>query len=225
MWLQLTNFVWRYSKELKRFFLKGEFFLPEILISWTFVNIVITVKWYNITQKKMGSLGQDIKNSVGEGIKVVADVVSKQGEEIGDKMKSIGDAIASDSTTTNMVSLSLLFMWNCAHKDIKQNQRVFRFYESIFFIFAGRCNIRSFSQCWVPYQTRKSNRMDIIIRGNHCNCCSGESFIHNWMRMYNSHKNHRVLSSYQLIHQRYLISIVVRPLYVKFRNHCRILVR
>ena len=55
----------------------------------------------------MGSLGQDIKNSVGEGIKVVADVVSKQGEEIGDKMKSIGDAIASDSTTTNMVSLSL----------------------------------------------------------------------------------------------------------------------
>lgn len=58
----------------------------------------------------MGSLGQDIKNSVGEGIKVVADVVSKQGEEIGDKMKSIGDAIASDSTTTNMVSISLLFM-------------------------------------------------------------------------------------------------------------------
>ena len=105
------------------------------------------------------------------------------------------------------------------------NQRIFRVHESIFLIFTGRCNIRSFSQCWVPYHTRKSNRMDIIICGNHCNCCSGESFIHNWMRMYNSHKNHRVLPSYQLIHQRYLISIVVRPLYVKFRNHCRILVR
>ena len=65
----------------------------------------------------MGSLGQDIKNSVGEGIKVVADVVSKQGEEIGDKMKSIGDAIASDWTTT-MVSISLFFMWYYAHKDI-----------------------------------------------------------------------------------------------------------
>lgn len=51
----------------------------------------------------MGSLGQDIKNSMGDGIKAVADVVSKGGEEIGDKMKSIGDAIASDSTTTNMV--------------------------------------------------------------------------------------------------------------------------
>ena len=57
----------------------------------------------------MGSLG-DIKNSVGDGIKAVADVVSKGGEEIGDKMKSIGDAIASDSTTTNMVSLSSCFM-------------------------------------------------------------------------------------------------------------------
>jgi len=58
----------------------------------------------------MGSLGQDIKNSVGDGIKAVADVVSKGGEEIGDKMKSIGDAIASDSTTTNMVSIPSWFM-------------------------------------------------------------------------------------------------------------------
>ena len=66
----------------------------------------------------MGSLGQDIKNSVGDGIKAVADVVSKQGEEIGDKMKSIGDAIASDSTTTNMVSLSLWLMLYYARKDI-----------------------------------------------------------------------------------------------------------
>ena len=65
----------------------------------------------------MGSLGQDIKNSVGEGIKTVADVVSKGGEEIGDKMKSIGDAIASDSTTTNMVSIPSWFMWYYARKN------------------------------------------------------------------------------------------------------------
>ena len=66
--------------------------------------------------------------------------------------------------------------------------------------------------------------MDSFIRGYHRNCGSWKPSFHSRLRMHYSHKNHRLLSTHQLIYKRHFISISMYSFHIKLRNHCRILV-